>query len=212
MKQILMIMGLVTLAGSVTTSVQAQSGVAKDTKRLENPGALKGQHFYCNTGFTLPVCQQHVAKLKETLKQSPAGASNGWRWVIIRSEDWTPLLASLQLDNRAVVFSSLGLRSTFLEEALFFSSARRAHELVRDFHAPFDQLLWIAVSHELAHAICDEQNEAVASHLAEQLRNGQAPECGVASQSVSLTGDLQYNRLTHLVPRMLHRDNMKEHP
>lgn len=187
MRQILTIAELILLACSVTPLLQAQSEVTweETSTPLDNPRVLTRQHFYCNTGFTLASCQQLVAKLKEALKRLPADAPNGWRWVIVRSQDWNPLLGSLHLDHRAVVFSSLGLRSTFLEEALFVSSPKRTQELVRDFNAPFDQLLRVAVSHELAHAICDERNEAAANHFAEQLRNGKAPECRVISRSPS---------------------------
>src|SRR5215472_4789300 len=196
MRQILPVVGLVLLAGSVSPSVQAQSEVAAQaSKPPENPGAPCAQHFYCNAGFALAVCQEHVAKLKEVLKQLPATAPTGWRWVIVRSQDWGPLVISLHLDHRAVVFSSLGLRSTFLEEALFLSSPKRAHELVRDFHAPLDKLLWVAVSHELAHAICHEQNEAAANLIAEELRNGTTPECPITGASTNPIKELPYHRL-----------------
>lgn len=92
--------------------------------------------------------------------------------MIVRSQDWSPLLARLHLGRRGVASSSLGLRSTFLEEALFLHSPKRADELVSDFHAPFDRLLWIAVSHELAHALCHEQNEAAAARPGASSRVG----------------------------------------
>jgi hypothetical protein len=168
----------------MTASAQTQSGsVKQDAPQPEQGRALTGQHFYCNTGFDQYVCEQHVAKLKAVLRRYPVDAPEGWRWVIVRSEDWRPLLVSLRLDRRATAFSALGLRSTFLEEALFVYSPTRADELARDFHAPFSQLLSIAVSHELGHAICHERNEAAASRIAVQLRTGKHPECGETSES-----------------------------
>ena len=184
MWQIPRIAALVMLAGLMTAPAWTQAAGAKDGgSQPERGRALTAQHFYCNTGFDQHVCQQHVAKLKEVLRHYPADAPEGWRWVIVRSEDWQRLLVSLGLDRRATAFSALGLRSTFLEEALFVYSPTRAAELVRDFHAPFDQLLAIAVSHELGHAICHERNEAAASRIAEQLRTGKHPECGETSES-----------------------------
>jgi hypothetical protein len=155
------------LTGMMPAPAQTQSsGVKEDAPQPEQGRALTAQHFYCNTGFDQHVCEQHVAKLKAVLRHYPADAPEGWRWVIVRSEDWQRLLISLRLDRRATAFSALGLRSTFLEEALFVYSPTRAAELVRDFHAPFDQLLSIALSHELGHAICHENNETATNRIA----------------------------------------------
>jgi len=184
MKQVLRVAVLVILTGMMTAPARTQSGgVKQDAPPPIQGRALTAQHFYCNTGFDQHVCEQHVAKLKEVLRHYPADAPDGWRWVIVRSEDWQPLLVSLRLDRRATAFSALGLRSTFLEEALFVYSPTRATELVRDFHAPFDQLLSIAISHELGHAICHESNETAANRIAEQLRTGKHPECGETRES-----------------------------
>jgi hypothetical protein len=175
---------LILLTGMMTALAQTQSGsVKQDAPQPEQGRALTAQHFYCNTGFDQHVCEQHVAKLKAVLRRYPVDAPEGWRWVIVRSEDWQRLLASLHLDRRATAFSALGLRSTFLEEALFAYSPTRADELLRDFHAPFDQLLSIALSHELGHAICHESNETAANRIAEQLRTGKHPVCGETGES-----------------------------
>jgi hypothetical protein len=198
MKQVRRVAVLVILTGVMTAPARTQSVAAKEgTSQPEQGRALPAQHFYCNTGFDEHVCQQHVAKLKEVLRRYPADAPGGWKWVIVRSEDWQPLLVSLRLDRRATAFSALGLRSTFLEEALFVYRPTRADELARDFHAPFNQLLSIAVSHELGHAICHERNEAAASRIAEQLRTGRHPECVEASESPTPIEELYLqNRLT----------------
>jgi hypothetical protein len=188
---------LILLTGMMTALAQTQSGsVKQDAPQPEQGRALTAQHFYCNTGFDQHVCEQHVAKLKAVLRRYPVDAPEGWRWVIVRSEDWRPLLVSLHLDRRATAFSALGLRSTFLEEALFAYNPTRAAELVRDFHAPFDQLLSIALSHELGHAICHERNETAATRIAEQLRRGKHSECAETGESPTPIEELYlHNRL-----------------
>jgi hypothetical protein len=197
-KQVLRVAVLVILlTGMMTAPAQTQSGsVKQDAPQPEQGRALTAQHFYCNTGFDQHMCEQHVAKLKALLRRYPVDAPEGWRWVIVRSENWRPLLVSLHLDRRATAFSALGLRSTFLEEALFAYSPTRAAELVRDFHAPFDQLLSIALSHELGHAICHESNETAANRIAEQLRRGKQPECAETGESPTPIEELYlHNRL-----------------
>jgi hypothetical protein len=48
---------------------------------------------------------------------------------------------------------------------------------VRNFVVPVDQLLTIAVSHELAHAICHEGGEKIANRVSAQLRRGGRIDC-----------------------------------
>jgi hypothetical protein len=196
MKQIQKVALLVMLTGIMTAPARTQSGVEEDAPQPERGRAFTAQHFHCNTGFDQHVCEQHVAKLKAVLRRYPADAPEGWTWVIVRSEDWQRLLGGLRLDRRSPAFSALGLRSTFLEEALFVYSPTRADELVRDFHAPFNQLLSIALSHELGHVICHERNETATNRIVEQLRRGEHPECAETGHSPTPVEELfLHNRL-----------------
>ena len=45
------------------------------------------------------------------------------------------------------------------------------------FVTPFDQLLSVAVSHELGQTICHGGSEAIANRVAEELRGGKHPDC-----------------------------------
>ena len=141
--------------------------VANALQRKQN-SALKTQEFFCHTGYDPQVCGRRIAQLKALLIQYPAGAPKRWSWVIISSEDWQPLMQSLQLARESPAFTALGQRETFLEDALFFPQSKRTEELVQRFHTPFDQLLPFAVSHELAHAICHGGSEAMANRVAQQ--------------------------------------------
>jgi hypothetical protein len=53
----------------------------------------------------------------------------------------------------------------------------RAAELQREWLMPREQLLDLAVTHELGHALCSEPNEAVADRFGEELRRGHRPHC-----------------------------------
>jgi hypothetical protein len=137
---------------------------------------LATQKFFCRAGYDAQECERRIAQLKAVLIQYPAGVPKHWRWVIVPSEAWQPLVHSLHLDRESPAFTAITERETFLEDALFFAEPR-TDELVRDFRTPFDQLLSFAVSHELGHAICHGGSEAMANRVAEQLRGGKYPDC-----------------------------------
>jgi hypothetical protein len=139
--------------------------------------ALTTQEFFCRAGYDPQECEQRIAQLKAVLIQYPADAPKNWRWVIVPSEDWQPLVKELRLDRESPAFSAITERETFLEDALFFAHPGRTNQLVRHFGIPFDQLLSVAVGHELGHAICHGGSEAIANRAAEQLRTGKHPDC-----------------------------------
>ena len=84
-----------------------------------------------------------------------------WSWGIVGSEEWQSVMLQLHLDQRSPAFSALKARETFLG-ALFLRKPARTDELTRRLALPVDQLLSLAVSHELGHAICPGEGEAIA--------------------------------------------------
>ena len=135
------------------------------------------QEFFCYTGLDHNKCLQHIAKLQAQLARYSADLPRYWSWVIVGSEDWQALVLKLHLDGRSPAFTAINARETFLEGALFVREPARTDELVKNLGAPVDQLLTIAVSHELGHAICHEGGEAIANRVSAQLRSGLKIDC-----------------------------------
>lgn len=156
------------------------------------------QQFFCSAGYDPAACQQHALRLKSVLLRYPSRQLGPWSWIIVRSEDWQPLLTKLRLNLRSPAFTTLEQHATFLEEALFQRDPERSQQLEREFYTPFDQLLSLAVTHELAHAICRVVDETTANLLAEQLRDGRPIEC---SQTRGLT-PIQELNLHRQSPRL----------
>jgi hypothetical protein len=135
------------------------------------------QEFHCHTGYSLPECQHQVAILRRVLQRINGDAMGPWTWVLVRSEDWKPLLRRIGTRLDTPAFSSLQQRETFLEGALFGPEPLRAAELAREFQVPINQLLELAVAHEMGHAICHGGDEGVANRVGQQLRQGRTPAC-----------------------------------
>jgi len=139
--------------------------------------SLATQQFFCYAGLEHQECLQNIAKLRAELALYSADLPRGWSWVIVGSEDWQSVVLQLQLDRRSPAFSDLKMRETFLEGALFLPKPARTDELVKDFGVPADQLLTLAVSHELGHAICPGGDEAIAHRTSVQLRSREKIDC-----------------------------------
>jgi hypothetical protein len=120
---------------------------------------------------------QNIAKLRAELVRYSADLPERWSWVIIGSENWQSVVLKLHVDRRSPAFTAIDARETFLEEALFSPTLPRRDELSRDLGVPVDQLLTLAVSHELGHAICHEGDEAIANRVSDQLRSGEKIDC-----------------------------------
>jgi len=138
---------------------------------------LGTQEFFCYAGLGHQECLQNVAKLRAELQRYSADLPRHWSWVIVGSEEWQSLTLKLRVDRRSPAFSTIDARETFLEEALFLPTLARTDELVRNLGVPANQLLTLAVGHELGHAICRGGDEALANRVSDQLRSGAKIDC-----------------------------------
>ena len=134
--------------------------------------------FYCHTGYSQGACQAQVARLRQTLGNFELAALGDWEWILVRSEDWGRILRRVGRDPDSPAFTILEQRRTFLEEALFQPMAGRSRTLLEKWRVPLDQLLDVAVTHELAHALCRERDEAQTHAYAGQLSESGQVTCG----------------------------------
>jgi hypothetical protein len=118
-------------------------------------------HFFCHTGYTQRDCDAQVRRLRGILAGMDLAGLGEWTWVLVQSQEWKPILRRVGKDPENPAFTILEKRQTFLEDA------------------PLDQVLRYAVTHELAHAMCREVDEAKATTLASQLLVTGTVACGV---------------------------------
>ena len=141
------------------------------TVSVRGPLALLNQEqLYCESSYALSECREQIQKLKQALQPYPTALLPNWKWVLVRAEHWKSLAASLHLDSDSPAITLLDDNTTLLEESLIAPRAERAAELMNSYKIALDQLLDVAVSHELGHAICHEQNEFRADLIGRDLR------------------------------------------
>lgn len=144
--------------------------------------ALADQDFHCHTGYSLEQCQRDIVRLKNVLSHYPVEMLGHWTWVLIRSQDWKPISQKLRLNPDSPAFTALVPRETFLEEALFAHDPERTSVLMKEWQRSMPDLLELAVSHELGHALCESTNEAAARRFGEELQRGSSPSCRSAKE------------------------------
>jgi hypothetical protein len=142
------------------------------------------QHFLCNQGgYTLKKCQKDVAVLKRVLERYPVAQLGEWTWFLVASSDWKEFQRSHGLNPDSPAFTYYAGKVTFLEEAMLTGQPARAGELMLLWGMGMENLLNFAVTHELAHALCNEKDEEKANRAAKSLREGVTPNCEVQSQA-----------------------------
>lgn len=135
------------------------------------------QRFVCNIGYSLSKCQADMAVLRKTLAKYPAAELGEWTWVLVRSADWKYIVMPRGIDPDSPAFTYLPKRETFIEEALVAIVPQREGELLVRWQMSTDDLLELAVAHELGHVLCNEASEAKASRAAKALQEGKALSC-----------------------------------
>jgi hypothetical protein len=148
------------------------------------------QHFVCNTGYTAQECQAATAALRKAQARYPVDALGEWTWVLVRTVDWKQILTDRKFDTNHPAFSYLPKRETFLDGALVVRSSIRGAELSAIWHMPIEDLLDLAIRHELAHALCNDPDETKAERAAIALKNGTPLSCQVIEQATTAFGQL----------------------
>jgi hypothetical protein len=184
---------LMMLLGSAMLCVLAHSHGFAWVKPLPQSG-VDTQHLSCSSGYDRQECEEHLTRLKTVLVQYPIDRLKGWSWIVVSSEEWRPLLCRLHLDSRSIAFSSVEQHTVVLEEVLFLQHGARTEKLAHNLRVPVEQLISMAVSHELGHVFCRSADEEAADRVAEQLRKGKHFECGGNMKSLTSMEELMYQQ------------------
>jgi hypothetical protein len=141
-----------------------------------------GQRFFCNTGYTLPACLGEITVLQKAVRKYGTRELAGWSWILVPSQDWKLLIASLGMHPNTPAFTCLELRETFVEEALVSDTGERTEILTAQWHMNAERLLEFAVAHELGHGLCNDIDEERANEVAKLLQARKAFSCKAGSR------------------------------
>jgi hypothetical protein len=136
-----------------------------------------GQSLYCEASYGIAACKAETRVLLSHLRAYPVAQLGSWTWVLVPSSEWRSISLRVGLDPASPAFTSLTDRITFLEETLVAPDARRGGDLIRTFGMSMQDLLELAISHELGHGLCGFIDEHKADLAGERLRTGDYPYC-----------------------------------
>jgi hypothetical protein len=139
------------------------------------------QHFVCDGGYSLTRCRADMAVLRRVIARYRADQLDEWTWVLVRSADWKYIVAPRGMDTDSPAFTYLPKKETFIEEALVETVPQRSGELIVRWGMSTDELLELAVAHELAHVLCNETSEVKANRAARTLLDGELLSCEVTT-------------------------------
>lgn len=164
----------IVIAGAMIISAQTAIATSKAplySLRVLGPFRFNdAQTLYCDASYSVPECRRQIEVLLRALRPYPTALAPNWKWVLIRAEHWKPMLTSFHLDYDSPAVTILGDDVTLLDESLITPRPERAAELMNGFKIRLDELLDIAIAHELGHAICHETNEFRADAIGRNLR------------------------------------------
>src|SRR5215472_993151 len=87
-------------------------------------------HFHCDVGYTVIDCEAQLRRLRDVLTPLELTRLGEWTWILVRSDDWKPILRRVGRDPDSPAFTILEKRQTFLEEALFRFDPARSRTLI----------------------------------------------------------------------------------
>jgi hypothetical protein len=134
--------------------------------------------FFCTQDYDRHACLKDSIALRLALAPYPLDQLGAWSYVLVPSGDWTNLVHGLGGDPTSPAFSIIEQRTTVVEGSLFTATPSRNKELLLMFGVIGSALLDLAVTHELGHAICQDQDERRADDYGRGLREKKPVPCG----------------------------------
>jgi hypothetical protein len=180
--------GLAQASPDMTLSAKAEAIPEAPSIPISPPNAVgqgrlaPTQRFECSARFTLDECKQSMVALTELLNKYRAVRLGEWKWVLVRSEDWTHLLLARGISPSVPAVTILESRATLFDEALVAGPAGRVSDLMDTWHLGRSALLDVAVRHELGHALCRDTSERNAERVARLLEQNKPVSCVRARQ------------------------------
>jgi hypothetical protein len=173
--RVFVLTGLLACHITVLDAQTRTIGYSVDVRAHDNfPNAI---HFYCVGGYNLAKCKAHVLILRHELTRYPIADLISWSFFLVPSDIWDEMVDAAGGPRGTPAFTALRSHETFFQDAIFSPTPWQRAEMMQMFRMDQNALFRLAVSHELAHALCRETNEQRAAAQGLDLQAGRAPRC-----------------------------------
>ena len=134
--------------------------------------------FFCTQHYERHTCVNDSLALRHALASYPSERLGTWSFVLVPADSWRTLVHGLRLNPVSPALSIIDQRITLLESSLFTATPIRNKSLLLTFGVIGSALLDLAVTHEMGHAICQDQDERRADDYGRGLRDKKPVNCG----------------------------------
>jgi hypothetical protein len=133
--------------------------------------------FFCAHDYERQACVNDAASLQRQLLPYSFAKLGEWSFVLVPADRWSDLVHNLGGDPVSPAFSILDQHTTVFDGSLFSASGNRNRELLVTFGMLGSALLNLAVTHELGHALCQDEDERRADDYGRKLRENKEAKC-----------------------------------
>jgi hypothetical protein len=133
--------------------------------------------FFCTHNYDSQACLKDSVALRHALAPYRLEHLGTWSFLLVPADDWRTLVLGLHGNPVSPAFSIIDQHMTVLESSLFTATPIRDKSLLRTFGVIGSALLDLAVTHELGHAICQDQNQHRADDYGRELRQTKTVDC-----------------------------------
>jgi hypothetical protein len=133
--------------------------------------------FFCTNNYDTQACMKDSVALRHALAPYPLERLGRWSFLLVPANDWRTLVLGLHGNPVSPAFSIIDQRIIVLESSLFTATPTGDMNLLRTFGVIGGALLDLAVTHELGHAICQDQNQRRADNYGRELRLTKTVDC-----------------------------------
>jgi len=171
------VMKLVRGLGTILAVAMLMSAAsAQDMPRIKQADLREGSIVLCADGLTGNDCELARGLMRLVLKRLSTSISD-WRIVVVPQSQWNKAADSFHVERTTPAFSSLGIRTTYVEGNLLSQDIRIDENLQR--YTPLtglNKLTWI-IAHEYGHILCKTSDERKANTAAGRVIYGRKEVC-----------------------------------
>lgn len=171
------VMKLVTALGTILAIAILVHDAAAQDKSPGGKADLRDQAIVlCGDGLTGGPCQMAREIMRLALSNLSPQIPD-WRFVVIPESRWQQAADSFGVKRTTPAFSSLSIRTTYVEGNLLFADGRVDENLQRFTAASgLRRLVWV-MAHEYGHIVCQTTDERKANAAAGHLIYGRRKVC-----------------------------------
>jgi hypothetical protein len=133
--------------------------------------------FFCTHNYDSEACRKDSVALRHALAPFPLERLGTWSFLLVPADEWRTLVLGLHGNPVSPAFSIIDQHMTVLESSLFTATPIRDKSLLRTFGVIGSDLLDLAVTHELGHAICQDRDQRRADEYGRELCHTKMVNC-----------------------------------